>query len=161
MRPGLTLRLAAVLLTALALVPPGAHLMALPNKIGLPQSGYFVVQGIYEGWWLGGLFWVAALLADLALALALRRAGAPWRAAAAAVALLALAFALFFAATDPANRATENWTFVPEDWEALRARWEWSHAANALVIFAALACAARAAIAAWPPGAAGPGAGRG
>lgn len=161
MRPGLTLRLAAVLLTALALVPPGAHLMALPNKIGLPQSGYFVVQGIYEGWWLGGLFWMAALLADLALALALRRAGAPWRAAAAAVALLALAFALFFAATEPANRATENWTFVPADWEALRARWEWSHAANALVIFTALACVARAAIAAWPTGGAGLRAGRG
>jgi len=46
MRPGPGLRLAAILLTALALVPAGAHLLALPNKIGLPQAGYFVVQGI-------------------------------------------------------------------------------------------------------------------
>jgi hypothetical protein len=31
-----------------------------------------------------------------------------------------------------ANVATENWTKVPEDWEALRWRWEYSHAAGAV-----------------------------
>jgi hypothetical protein len=41
---------AAIILTALALVPGGAHLLALPNKIGLTQADYFIVQGIYRGW---------------------------------------------------------------------------------------------------------------
>jgi hypothetical protein len=37
-------------LTALALVPAGAHLFELPNKIGLSQDRYFIVQSIYRGW---------------------------------------------------------------------------------------------------------------
>ncbi|TDW35780.1 hypothetical protein EV128_102325 [Rhizobium azibense] len=39
----------AIIIGALALVPSGAHLAALPNKIGLPQTDYFTVQGIYYG----------------------------------------------------------------------------------------------------------------
>jgi hypothetical protein len=143
----LGLRIAAVLLTALALVPAGAHLMELPNKVRLPQSSYFIVQGIYSGWWIGGLAWAAALVANAALAVVLRRqGGGAWRPAALAAVLVALAFAVFFAVTEPANRATASWTFAPPNWEALRLRWEWSHAANAVLLFAALACATRAAV---------------
>ena len=47
-------QLSAILLTALALVPAGAHLFELPNKIGLSQQDYFVVQGIYRGWRCSG-----------------------------------------------------------------------------------------------------------
>ena len=66
------LRLGTVLLTALALVPAGAHLFELPNKIGLPREAYLVAQGLYRGWALFGVVWFGALLANLALALALR-----------------------------------------------------------------------------------------
>lgn len=38
---------------------------------------------------------------------------------------------MFWTYTYPANRATDNWTFLPEDWQALRANWEYSHAAGA------------------------------
>lgn len=40
----------ALLFMALTLVPAGAHLFALPNKIDLAAEPYFVVQGIYRGW---------------------------------------------------------------------------------------------------------------
>ena len=44
----------AVVLTALALMPGGAHLMALPAKVAMPEHPYFVVQQIYGGWaWAG------------------------------------------------------------------------------------------------------------
>jgi len=33
-----------MMLTALALVPGGAHLFALPNKISLSESDYFIAQ---------------------------------------------------------------------------------------------------------------------
>ena len=33
----------------------GAHLYELSNKLALSKSDYFVVQGIYSGWWLVGL----------------------------------------------------------------------------------------------------------
>ena len=38
------------MLTALALVPSGAHLAALPNKMAMAQAAYFVAQQIYAGW---------------------------------------------------------------------------------------------------------------
>jgi hypothetical protein len=55
-----------LMLTALALVPAGTHLLALPNKIGLPQDQYFIVQGIYRGWAFLGAVLMAAIVADLA-----------------------------------------------------------------------------------------------
>ena len=53
------------MLTALALVPAGAHLFELPNKIGLDQEPYFIVQGIYRGWALFGIVLFGALAANL------------------------------------------------------------------------------------------------
>lgn len=136
-------QLLAVLLTALALVPAGAHLFELPNKIGLPRDAYFAAQGLYRGWALFGFAWFGALAANAALAVALwrRRRAAAARWAFAAASLVALGLAVFFAWTRPANLATEDWTRAPTDWEALRSRWEYSHAANAGLLFLAL-CAA-------------------
>jgi len=45
----------SVILTALALAPAGAHLFALPNKIGLSQQEYYVGQSIYRGWAFFGI----------------------------------------------------------------------------------------------------------
>jgi len=36
------------------------------------------------------------------------------------------------------NQATQNWTVLPSNWAELRARWEYSHAASALLNLAAL-----------------------
>jgi hypothetical protein len=40
--------------------------------------------------------------------------------------------------TYPANVATNNWTAVPANWTELRTRWEYSHAASAVITFVAL-----------------------
>jgi hypothetical protein len=69
------LKLAAVLLTTLALIPSGAHFFELFNKIGLPEAQCFVVQGIYRGWAFFGYVWLAAMIVDFALAVALWRRG--------------------------------------------------------------------------------------
>jgi hypothetical protein len=47
---------------------------------------------------------------------------------------------IFFVWTFATNQATNNWTVVPKNWNTLRMQWEYSHAANAVVMFAALAC---------------------
>ncbi len=133
-----TLQFLAVTVTALALVPGGAHLFALPNKIGLAQDDYFVVQGIYRGWALFGLAIVPACLLNLALAAAQRGRGAPSALAFAAALCLTMALAIFFLWTQPANAATANWTEMPDGWESLRRQWEYSHAAGAAMTFAAL-----------------------
>ena len=128
----------AIVLTALALVPAGAHLFELPNKIGLVQEEYFVVQNIYRGWALFGIVLFGALAANLVLAVLLRRQRAPFRLALLAFLLVAATLAIFFTWTYPANQATQNWTVVPANWQELRTRWEYAHATNAVLTFMAL-----------------------
>ena len=128
----------AVVLTALALVPAGAHLAELPNKIGLDQEAYFIVQSIYAGWALFGIALFGALGANLALAIMVRRQRAPFWLALAAFLLVAATLVIFFIWTYPANQATSNWTVVPANWQQLRTTWEYAHATNAVLTFLAL-----------------------
>jgi hypothetical protein len=75
---GIALRLIqflAILLTALVLVPSGAHLAALPNKMAMAQAAYFVAQQIYAGWALFGTVLFGALVANLAHTIVLRKPG--------------------------------------------------------------------------------------
>jgi hypothetical protein len=128
----------AITLAALALVPSGAHLFALGNKINLGAEQYFIVQNIYRGWDLFGIVLVGSFIADLVLALMLRRrGGAPLILALLALGAIVLMLAIFFLWTFPANQATNNWTTIPGHWEQLREQWEYSHAVNALVAFVA------------------------
>ena len=104
----------ALLSTGLALGGALAHLFELPNKINLPREEYFVVQKAYRGWWQLAYLLAFQLVSTLAVIVMSRRQPR-----------------VFWPAL-LANVATENWTKVPEDWEALRWRWEYSHAAGAV-----------------------------
>ena len=134
-------RFLVLIVTAVALIPGGAHLFELPNKIGLPQDDYFVVQGIYRGWALFGAVIIPAALANLALAILLRRDRRAFWLAFAAFLLIAASLAVFFTWTLPANQATANWSIAPANWATLRLQWEYSHAVNGVLTFAALCCA--------------------
>lgn len=127
----------ALVLTALALVPVGAHLFALPNKIGMDETDYFVAQRIYDGWALLRVVLIGAIIANAAAAIASRRQAWPAALAGLAALLMLATLAIFFAFTFPANQATANWTTAPDDWQALRRQWEISHAVNAAITFAA------------------------
>jgi uncharacterized membrane protein len=119
----------------LALVPGLAHLFELPNKIYLAEADYFVVQNIYRGWSLFGTVLIANLLANAALAFALRREhGALWLTLANLLCIV-VSLTIFFVFTFPTNQATDNWTTIPANWEQLRWQWEMSHAANAAIGF--------------------------
>jgi hypothetical protein len=124
-----------MVLTALALVPGGAHLFALPNKIGLSESDYFITQGVYRSWALLGIVLIGAAIANVALALFIRAQRAPSIFALIGGLCLVATLVIFFAFTFPANQATNNWTQVPADWEQLRWRWELSHAVKAVITF--------------------------
>jgi hypothetical protein len=54
--------------------------------------------------------------------------------------------AIFFAWIFPANQVTVNWTVVPDDSRALRERWEYSHAVNAVLTFVAFCAVALATV---------------
>ena len=139
----------AIILTALALVPAGAHLLELVHKITLDRAQYLTVQQLYRGWAFLGAVLIAALLANLVLTIRSRRQGRPMRLAAIATLLLAANLTIFFIWTFPANQATGNWTVMPADWEALRNQWEYSHAVNALLTFLALSATLASSLS-WP-----------
>ena len=131
------LQFIAMALTALALVPAGAHFFELPNKIHLAQNDYFIVQTIYRGWALFGIVLFGALVSTLALAIVTRELAAPFVLVVISVLCQLATLVIFFLFTFPANQATHNWTAVPENWEALRRQWEYAHAASAVIAFAA------------------------
>jgi hypothetical protein len=130
----------AVVLTGLAVIAPAAHFLEMPRKMRLPKDRYFVVQDIYLGWWMAGLFLPAAGITNVAFAIMTGR-----KFATAAVVLIAVNLAVFLIWTQPVNRVTQNWTLQREDWQTLRNRWEYSHAVNAGVTFLAF-CAATLAV---------------
>ena len=106
----------AIILTALALVPSGAHLAAMPNKMAMAQAAYFVAQQVYAGWALFGIVLFGALVANLAHTIVLRRLGRSFGYALASLLFIAAGLVIFFVWTFPTNQATNNLTVVPTNW---------------------------------------------
>lgn len=140
----------AIVFLAVALIPAGAHLAALPNKVRLPEWEYFTVQGIYRGWAILGFFWPLALVTNASAAFLVRAQSGPFWLAVFAALCVGLTLAIFVLWTLPANEATRNWTTVPRNWEALRMQWEYSHAANTGLVFLALCLSTTSALC-WQP----------
>jgi hypothetical protein len=130
----------SIVLAALCLMPSGAHLLELPNKIGMDAEAYRTAQQLYQGWALAGVFLVGAIASTAMLVYFSQPQAAPALLALAAFALLVATLVSFFVFILPVNQATENWTALPGNWSALRARWEYAHAANAGLTFFALVC---------------------
>jgi hypothetical protein len=131
-------RFLSLLFGALALAPAAAHLLELPNKIGLSREDYLTVQQLYRGWALLGVVVVGALVFTFAYAVMARKQREPFMLAVIALLCLAGTQAVFWTLTFPANQLTANWTVLPDNWAALRSQWEYSHAASALLNLAAL-----------------------
>ncbi len=147
------LKLTALALTAIVLLPSGAHLLELPAKMELARDEYFLVQGLYSGWAWFAVPIAAALAANLALFLAERRRDrATAHYALVAAAFVTASLGVFFALVFPANQATANWTTPTGDWRELRFAWEWGHALGALLVFASLISIGRALIGCRPAG---------
>jgi hypothetical protein len=141
------LHVAAILLVALCLVPTGAHLFAMPNKMAMDQAAYFTAQQIYNGWALFGIAQAAALTCCIWLAWAVRDTPMAMGFAAGGAGLIVASLVAFFSLTYPGNVATENWKTVPENWEALRLNWEIGHATGAVLTFLALLAVSISAVA--------------
>jgi hypothetical protein len=140
------IRFLAVVVTGLALVAPAAHLFELPRKIRMPENRYYIVQRIYIGWWVVGLFLPAAFVANLVMAIAYKDDAHTLWFAAAAAALIVINLLIFIVWTQPVNTITRNWTARQPNWQRLRQHWEYSHAVNAVVTLLAFCCSVLAAL---------------
>jgi len=133
-----SVQLSTVVLVALALVPTGAHLAELANKLGLPVANYMTVQTLYRGWALFGIVVFGALISTALHTYLVRANQAAFRWSAMAFFCVAGTQVIFWQFTYPMNVLTENWTVMPPDPDAARAQWESSHAASACLNLAAL-----------------------
>lgn len=140
----------AILFAALSFAPAAAHAFALMNKMGMDRTDYFTAQDAYRRWDLLGWSYLGALVFPLALAWMLRGQGLSFWLAAFAFAGIVAALVVFFIWVFPGNQATQNWTVAPDNWQALRTRWEYGHAANAVIIFLSLSALTAAATVARP-----------
>jgi hypothetical protein len=131
----ITILFAVITLSALM-----AHLLELPGKINLSKEDYQTVQGIYRGWaWLG-IFEFGAILLTLIWTITERKRKDIFLFLLTPLLCFVVSIILFFIFTFPANTATLNWTQLPDDWEVLRKRWEYSHAVRALLNLGGFGC---------------------
>jgi hypothetical protein len=128
-----TIRFITMILAALTLAPLMAHLLELPNKMNLSRDSYLTVQGIYRGWNLLGILEFATVISSTILFILTIKNKKPLRFILFAFLCFDLALILFFTFTYPANRVTNNWTILPQNWQQLRNEWEYSHAARAVL----------------------------
>jgi hypothetical protein len=143
------LKYVALILAALTFAPAFAHLAEMPAKLKLDGEAWYATQFLYQGWgaWLGPIEGVTLLVTAWWL----------WEARSHRPALATLTIALasyvgmqlcFWFFNFPVNAAVASWNSatLPADWFAYRARWEWSHAARAVLAFIAFVCLLRAAL---------------
>jgi hypothetical protein len=137
----------ALLSTAISLGPALAHLLELPNKMQLPADLYFATQQLYNGWAWIAVVLLVQLVSIIAVGVLGRSDPSTLYSSLVALAGLIAAQAVFWIWTYPANVATAQWTKMPENLEALRVQWEYSHAAGAVFQLTAMAALIVAAVA--------------
>jgi len=133
------LRVFAIVSVGICLVPAGAHLFELPNKMSLSPAEYMTIQRIYAGWWLFGIPIIATLVLTALYTALMRSNRTAFLLSLSTLICLAATQAIFWTFTYPMNVASNNWTVMPDGFEAARRQWEYSHAVNALLTFAAFA----------------------
>src|SRR6516164_3079949 len=133
-----SVRLLAVISVVFCLIPAGAHFFELANKMSLSTAEYMTTQKIYAGWAFFGVAIIAAIMFTLTHTLMVRAERAAFLLSLTALLCLGATQVIFWTFTYPMNVATNNWTVTPQDFEAVRQQWEYSHAVNAVLTFAAL-----------------------
>lgn len=128
----------AIISVALCFGPATAHFFELPGKLVLTANDYMIVQKIYAGWAWFGVAFVVALITTLAHAAMVRDDDITRLSSLISFSALAVALVMFFAFVYPVNKATQNWSIMPEAFDAARRQWEYAHAVNAVLVFISL-----------------------
>ena len=132
-----SVRLLAVISVAICLIPAGAHFFELVNKMSLSTAEYITTQKIYAGWSFFGVAIITATVFTLTHTLMVRAKRTAFLLSLTALLCLGATQVIFWTFTYPMNVATNNWTITPQDFEAARQQWEYSHAVNAVLTFVA------------------------
>lgn len=138
-----TWRFVTITLVALTLGMLFAHVLELGPKMGYPAPLYVKLNNSLYYWYgtVGAAVEVGALVSVVVLAVLARDRRPALPLTAAAAACQAAALGAFFAVIEPVNVVIRESTpaSVPADFSALRAQWEYGHAAHAALFAAAFA----------------------
>jgi hypothetical protein len=121
----------ALLSLAMTLGTSLGHLLELPKKLHLDGNAHLIVQRIDRGWALLGL--LVVLTALLLIAHALETEGSARHWAGLALGYLIAGQLLFWAFSFPAHRVVEDWTALPQNWQAVRLHSEYPLAGAAVL----------------------------
>lgn len=148
-----SVQLAAIGLTALALVPGSFHAFDMLSRLQLDAAEYTAVERFQHGW---SLFVVASTLALIAVgchAFLVRSNAVAYGWSLAAMLCVAAAQLGFWLVGYPVSVETEGWTHLPAlpaDFEAARRNWEYALAATGMLTFGGLLALVRAVEASRP-----------
>jgi hypothetical protein len=136
-----TLRFLTLMLAALSMGMAFSHLLEMPAKLAYQGPVWLMLQQTLYGNFriLGLLLETGAVACALALTLFVR--GPAFGYTVFAAICLVAAHAAWWAGAAPVNAAMAQLTpqTLPPDWGVLRAQWEYTHAARAVLQIAALA----------------------
>jgi len=133
-----SVQLAAVGLTALALMPAGAHVFEMSGKLALTPADYVAVQSVHHVW---VAFAITTLLATAAIGdhtYLVRRNATSFGWSVVALVFVGAAQIVFWTVAYPINAATEGWSVLPLDFDAARQKWEYAFASAGILSFAGL-----------------------
>lgn len=140
--------------TAVTLGALTAHVLELPNKLGLDGPLWLAIQqNLYRGWGpFIGPFEVTAIVSTWVLVGLIRDNASSRRWTLLAAILLSTALGIFFGLNQPVNQAFAVWTpaTLPSDWPSYRLRWEIGHAVGFLLVLIAFVALLRAQFSAIP-----------
>jgi hypothetical protein len=136
-------RFVTILLVALLQGLAFAHVLERPAKMQYDAALYLTLQKtLYVAWGppnIGAFLEPAAIVATIVLAFLLRRSPrAFWLTAGAACTLLLAFPVVFFWLVAPTNAAFASPASIPPNWVELRMNWEYGHALQFALQFAAL-----------------------
>jgi len=129
-------RFLSIVLAGLVLSLALAHALEMPAKLALPPHDYLIVQQIYSAFGaVGAILEPAAVVCAFVFAFLVRR-GRAFRPAVVGALCLVAALLIWVAIVNPVNA---HWQAagsldVPDNFESLRVRWEWGHAARAALV---------------------------
>lgn len=134
----LWIQLAAIVMVAVLLVAGGAHLFSLISKMRLSPQDYMIAQRAYDGWSLFAIPIGLALILTIWHTYLVRTDRTAMLLSLVAVMCVVATQVIFWIYTYPMNVASQDWTVMPEGFEAARRQWEYSHAVAAVLELAAL-----------------------
>lgn len=125
--------------TALAMTAGVAHLMELPPKMRFESRLYVMLhRTLYPNFGrIAGTAEFLALVGVIGLAWQVRGQGAIFFPTLVSAILMIAAHAIFWVLVQPANTTMAAWSLdaIPPYWQRWRNRWEYSHAARAVLTF--------------------------